>query len=46
MQRSVVGDIARHPLRWTRASLVVLALLALIVAPGTIFAVAAEPALR
>jgi len=29
--------------RWTRASLVVLTLLALIVAPGTIFAVAAEP---
>jgi len=30
-------------LRWTRASLVVLALLALVVAPGTIFAVAAGP---
>ena len=29
--------------RWTRASLVVLALLALIVAPGTIFAVATGP---
>jgi len=29
--------------RWTRASLVVLALLALVVAPGTIFAVAAGP---
>jgi phage baseplate assembly protein gpV len=30
-------------LHWTRASLVVLALLALVVAPGTIFAVAAAP---
>jgi hypothetical protein len=30
-------------LRWTRASLVVLALLALVVAPGTIFAAAAVP---
>ena len=41
--RSSVTSSSRHPLRWTRASLVVLALLALIVAPGTIFAVAAEP---
>ena len=30
-------------MHWTRASLVVLALLALVVAPGTIFAVAAAP---
>jgi len=30
-------------LHWTRASLVVLALLALVVAPGTLFAVAAAP---
>ena len=34
---------SRHRLRWTRVSLVVLALLALIVAPGTIFAVAVQP---
>lgn len=33
----------RLHLHWTRASLVVLALLALVVAPGTIFAVAAAP---
>ena len=30
-------------MRWTRASLVVLALLALVVAPGTLFAVATDP---
>jgi len=34
---------SRFHLRWTRASLVVLALLALIVAPGTRFAAATEP---
>ena len=34
---------SRLHLHWTRASLVVLALLALVVAPGTIFAVAAAP---
>ena len=33
----------RLHLRWTRASLVVLALLALVVAPGTLFAVATDP---
>ena len=33
---------SRLPLRWTRASLVVLALLALIVAPGTTFVAATE----
>jgi len=34
---------SRFHLRWTRASLVVLALLALVVAPGTRFAVATNP---
>jgi len=34
---------SRLHLHWTRASLVVLALLALVVAPGTLFAVAAAP---
>ena len=34
---------SRLHLRWTRVSLVVLALLAQIVAPGTLFAVAVEP---
>ena len=39
--RSSVSASSRHRLRWTRVSLVVLALLAQIVAPGTLFAVAA-----
>ena len=41
--RSSVSASSRHRFRWTRVSLVVLALLALIVAPGTIFAVAVQP---
>jgi len=41
--RSSVSASSRHHLRWTRASLVVLALLGLIVAPGTIFVVATGP---
>ena len=41
--RSSVSATSRLHLRWTRVSLVVLALLAQIVAPGTLFAVAVEP---